>query len=130
MGCTPSIHVNQTGVVYCRDSDGSNSPRASHSATVIAGNTVVLTETTDSSHSSSIRSKRYTEFSGGPSVGVSRKIDYTSSSSGNCSSSKKVSVHGTEWCFIVSACVSWSFIFLLLPSACSCTLFCGLKSFT
>lgn len=32
MGCTPSIHVNQTGVVYCRDSDESNSPGASYSA--------------------------------------------------------------------------------------------------
>lgn len=31
MGCTPSIHVNQTGVVtYCRDSDESNSPHNSH----------------------------------------------------------------------------------------------------
>lgn len=28
MGCTPSIHVSQTGVVYCRESDDSagNSP--------------------------------------------------------------------------------------------------------
>lgn len=34
MGCTPSIHVNQTGVVYCRDSDESNSPRGSYSATI------------------------------------------------------------------------------------------------
>lgn len=33
MGCTPSIHVNQTGVVYCRDSDESNSPRPSYSTT-------------------------------------------------------------------------------------------------
>ena len=52
MGCTPSIHVNQTGVVYCRDSDGSNSPMTSHSAMVIAGKTVVRTETTEISHSS------------------------------------------------------------------------------
>ena len=29
MGCTPSIHVSQTGVVYCRESDDSNSPRPS-----------------------------------------------------------------------------------------------------
>lgn len=29
MGCTPSIHVSQTGVVYCRESDESNSPRPS-----------------------------------------------------------------------------------------------------
>jgi hypothetical protein len=38
MGCTPSIHVSQTGVVYCRDSDDSNSPRPSatfHSHTVV-----------------------------------------------------------------------------------------------
>ncbi|KAK7492626.1 hypothetical protein BaRGS_00016105, partial [Batillaria attramentaria] len=34
MGCTPSIHVSQTGVVYCRESDDSNSPRPSaYSAT-------------------------------------------------------------------------------------------------
>lgn len=59
MGCTPSIHVNQTGVVYCRDSDASNSPRASHSATVIASTTVVRTDQTETSHSSSVRSKRY-----------------------------------------------------------------------
>ncbi|KAK6179108.1 hypothetical protein SNE40_011540 [Patella caerulea] len=31
MGCTPSIHVSQTGVVYCRESDDSNSPRPSYS---------------------------------------------------------------------------------------------------
>ncbi|CAH1797928.1 unnamed protein product, partial [Owenia fusiformis] len=30
MGCTPSIHVSQTGVVYCRDSDESTSPRPSN----------------------------------------------------------------------------------------------------
>lgn len=60
MGCTPSIHVNQTGVVYCRDSDASNSPRASHSATVIASTTVVRADaTTETSHASSVRSKRY-----------------------------------------------------------------------
>lgn len=53
MGCTPSIHVNQTGVVYCRDSDESTSQHASQSATVIAGKTVVRAETTDISHSSS-----------------------------------------------------------------------------
>ena len=29
MGCTPSIHVSQTGVVDCRESDDSNSPRPS-----------------------------------------------------------------------------------------------------
>lgn len=75
MGCTPSIHVNQTGVVYCRESDGSNSPRASHSATVIAGNTVVRAETTETSHSST-RSKRFLEYSlSGPSgaTGLGRR---------------------------------------------------------
>ncbi|XP_005098745.2 high affinity cAMP-specific and IBMX-insensitive 3',5'-cyclic phosphodiesterase 8B, partial [Aplysia californica] len=29
MGCTPSIHVSQTGVMYCRESEESNSPRPS-----------------------------------------------------------------------------------------------------
>lgn len=29
MGCAPSITVSQSGVVYCRDSDESNSPRPS-----------------------------------------------------------------------------------------------------
>lgn len=33
MGCTPSIHVNQTGVVFCRESEESNSHIASYSAT-------------------------------------------------------------------------------------------------
>ena len=41
--------MNQTGVVYCRDSD----VLTSQSATIIAGQIVVLTETTESSHSSS-----------------------------------------------------------------------------
>ncbi|XP_021078891.1 high affinity cAMP-specific and IBMX-insensitive 3',5'-cyclic phosphodiesterase 8B isoform X5 [Mesocricetus auratus] len=31
MGCTPSIHVSQSGVIYCRDSDESNSPRQTSS---------------------------------------------------------------------------------------------------
>ncbi|CAM5145199.1 unnamed protein product, partial [Natator depressus] len=26
MGCAPSIHVSQSGVIYCRDSDESTSP--------------------------------------------------------------------------------------------------------
>ncbi len=34
MGCTPSIHVSQTGVVYCRESEESNSPRPSTLGTV------------------------------------------------------------------------------------------------
>ncbi|KAM8793338.1 LOW QUALITY PROTEIN: high affinity cAMP-specific and IBMX-insensitive 3',5'-cyclic phosphodiesterase 8B-like [Eudromia elegans] len=29
MGCAPSIHVSQSGVIYCRDSDESNSPHQS-----------------------------------------------------------------------------------------------------
>ncbi|XP_069887322.1 high affinity cAMP-specific and IBMX-insensitive 3',5'-cyclic phosphodiesterase 8B isoform X4 [Dipodomys merriami] len=32
MGCAPSIHVSQSGVIYCRDSDESNSPRQSSRA--------------------------------------------------------------------------------------------------
>ncbi|XP_053405359.1 high affinity cAMP-specific and IBMX-insensitive 3',5'-cyclic phosphodiesterase 8B-like isoform X2 [Mercenaria mercenaria] len=87
MGCTPSIHVNQTGVVYCRDSDGSNSPRASHSATVIAGTTVVRTETTETSHTSSIRSKRFTEYSSGPSGGASYTFESSSDNTKKASNS-------------------------------------------
>ncbi|XP_061414674.1 high affinity cAMP-specific and IBMX-insensitive 3',5'-cyclic phosphodiesterase 8B isoform X1 [Lethenteron reissneri] len=39
MGCAPSIHVSQSGVIYCRDSDDSTSPRqtASVSGGVPAG---------------------------------------------------------------------------------------------
>ena len=51
--------MNQTGVVYCRDSDELTSQHASQSATIIAEKTVVLTETTELSHiSSSGRVKR------------------------------------------------------------------------
>ncbi|KAH3838478.1 hypothetical protein DPMN_116623 [Dreissena polymorpha] len=67
MGCTPSIHVNQTGVVYCRDSEGSNSPKASHSATVFASTTIVRT---DAATESSIRSKRYGDFGGLSTISV------------------------------------------------------------
>lgn len=35
MGCAPSIHVSQSGVIYCRDSDESNSPH--HTAGVSQG---------------------------------------------------------------------------------------------
>uniref|UniRef100_A0A2C9K9X0 Phosphodiesterase n=1 Tax=Biomphalaria glabrata TaxID=6526 RepID=A0A2C9K9X0_BIOGL len=52
MGCTPSIHVSQTGVVYCRESEDSNSPHPSslnatfHAASghshVIRGETTVI----------------------------------------------------------------------------------------
>ncbi|XP_065730716.1 high affinity cAMP-specific and IBMX-insensitive 3',5'-cyclic phosphodiesterase 8B isoform X7 [Phocoena phocoena] len=35
MGCAPSIHVSQSGVIYCRDSDESNSPR--HTTSVSQG---------------------------------------------------------------------------------------------
>ncbi|XP_067874402.1 high affinity cAMP-specific and IBMX-insensitive 3',5'-cyclic phosphodiesterase 8A isoform X2 [Heterodontus francisci] len=41
MGCAPSIHVSQSGVVYCRESDGSNSPHqttaASQQSSALAG---------------------------------------------------------------------------------------------
>ena len=53
MGCTPSIHVNQTGFVYCRDSDELTSQHTSQTATITAGKAVVLAETTELSHSSS-----------------------------------------------------------------------------
>ncbi|XP_013884087.1 high affinity cAMP-specific and IBMX-insensitive 3',5'-cyclic phosphodiesterase 8B [Austrofundulus limnaeus] len=36
MGCAPSIHVSQSGVIYCRDSDESNSP---HQTTTISQST-------------------------------------------------------------------------------------------
>ena len=45
--------MNQTGVVYCRNSDESTSQHASQSATIIAGKGVVLAETMELSHSSS-----------------------------------------------------------------------------
>nr|KAF6366828.1 hypothetical protein mPipKuh1_013280 [Pipistrellus kuhlii] len=35
MGCAPSIHVSQSGVIYCRDSDESNSPH--HTTSVSQG---------------------------------------------------------------------------------------------
>ncbi|XP_066237813.1 high affinity cAMP-specific and IBMX-insensitive 3',5'-cyclic phosphodiesterase 8B isoform X7 [Saccopteryx leptura] len=35
MGCAPSIHVSQSGVIYCRDSDESHSPR--HTTSVSQG---------------------------------------------------------------------------------------------
>lgn len=73
MGCTPSIHVNQTGVVYCRDSDASNSPLASHSATVIAGKTVVRAETTDISHSSTSGRSKLKDTNSGFEAGIIQK---------------------------------------------------------
>ncbi|NWX51971.1 PDE8B phosphodiesterase, partial [Steatornis caripensis] len=39
MGCAPSIHVSQSGVIYCRDSDESNSP---HQTTTISQGTASL----------------------------------------------------------------------------------------
>ncbi|XP_026570259.1 high affinity cAMP-specific and IBMX-insensitive 3',5'-cyclic phosphodiesterase 8B [Pseudonaja textilis] len=33
MGCAPSIHVSQSGVIYCRDSNESNSPRQTSQGT-------------------------------------------------------------------------------------------------
>ncbi|XP_060931444.1 high affinity cAMP-specific and IBMX-insensitive 3',5'-cyclic phosphodiesterase 8B isoform X4 [Limanda limanda] len=38
MGCAPSIHVSQSGVIYCRDSDESNSP---HQTTTISQGTTL-----------------------------------------------------------------------------------------
>ncbi|XP_014665484.1 PREDICTED: high affinity cAMP-specific and IBMX-insensitive 3',5'-cyclic phosphodiesterase 8B-like [Priapulus caudatus] len=34
MGCAPSLHVSQTGIIYCRDSDESNSHSPGHSSNV------------------------------------------------------------------------------------------------
>ncbi|XP_061875541.1 high affinity cAMP-specific and IBMX-insensitive 3',5'-cyclic phosphodiesterase 8B isoform X7 [Colius striatus] len=39
MGCAPSIHVSQSGVIYCRDSEESNSP---HQTTTISQGTATL----------------------------------------------------------------------------------------
>ncbi|XP_055487480.1 high affinity cAMP-specific and IBMX-insensitive 3',5'-cyclic phosphodiesterase 8B [Leucoraja erinacea] len=39
MGCAPSIHVSQSGVIYCRDSDESNSP---HQTTTISQGTATV----------------------------------------------------------------------------------------
>lgn len=39
MGCAPSIHVSQSGLIYCRDSDESNSP---HQTTTISQGTATL----------------------------------------------------------------------------------------
>uniref|UniRef100_A0A8C6KWK2 Phosphodiesterase n=1 Tax=Nothobranchius furzeri TaxID=105023 RepID=A0A8C6KWK2_NOTFU len=40
MGCAPSIHVSQSGVIYCRDSDESNSPH--QTTTISQGNAATL----------------------------------------------------------------------------------------
>ncbi|KAL4004416.1 glycerophosphoinositol inositolphosphodiesterase [Sarotherodon galilaeus] len=40
MGCAPSIHVSQSGVIYCRDSDESNSPH--QTTTISQGNATTL----------------------------------------------------------------------------------------
>ena len=49
MGCAPSITVSQSGVVYCRDSDDSNSPKPSFSQQQIVhirkSNTAELSDT-------------------------------------------------------------------------------------
>ena len=49
MGCAPSITVSQSGVVYCRDSDESNSPKPSFSQQQIVhirtGNAAELSDT-------------------------------------------------------------------------------------
>ncbi|XP_048359997.1 high affinity cAMP-specific and IBMX-insensitive 3',5'-cyclic phosphodiesterase 8B isoform X2 [Sphaerodactylus townsendi] len=41
MGCAPSIHVSQSGVIYCRDSDESNSPHQT-ATTVSQGTAATL----------------------------------------------------------------------------------------
>lgn len=41
MGCAPSIHVSQSGVIYCRDSDESNSPH--QTTTTISQGTAAAT---------------------------------------------------------------------------------------
>lgn len=89
MGCTPSIHVNQTGVVYCRDSDASNSSRASHSATVIASTTVVRADTTEAT--SSLRANRYC---GSSSVGYSFDTGNVTSYSDDSGPNKVSGEHG------------------------------------
>ncbi|KAK9408477.1 high affinity cAMP-specific and IBMX-insensitive 3-cyclic phosphodiesterase 8B [Crotalus adamanteus] len=40
MGCAPSIHVSQSGMIYCRDSDESSSPR--QTTTVSQGTAATL----------------------------------------------------------------------------------------
>uniref|UniRef100_A0A8C9TIW0 Phosphodiesterase n=1 Tax=Scleropages formosus TaxID=113540 RepID=A0A8C9TIW0_SCLFO len=45
MGCAPSIHVSQSGVIYCRDSDESNSP---HQTTTTLHGLFVKTDAADS----------------------------------------------------------------------------------
>ena len=52
MGCTPSIQVNQTDVVYRRDCNDSSSPLASQSATLISGLAVRRSDRSEVSHSS------------------------------------------------------------------------------
>uniref|UniRef100_A0A8C5E3A0 Phosphodiesterase n=1 Tax=Gouania willdenowi TaxID=441366 RepID=A0A8C5E3A0_GOUWI len=45
MGCAPSIHVSQSGVIYCRDSDESTSP---HQTTTISHGLFIKTDAADS----------------------------------------------------------------------------------
>lgn len=45
MGCAPSIHVSQSGVIYCRDSDESNSP---HQTTAVSHGLFIKTDAADS----------------------------------------------------------------------------------
>ncbi|KAM9820508.1 high affinity cAMP-specific and IBMX-insensitive 3',5'-cyclic phosphodiesterase 8B [Neosynchiropus ocellatus] len=49
MGCAPSIHVSQSGVIYCRDSDESNSPH--QTATISQGTIHGLFIKTDAAES-------------------------------------------------------------------------------
>ena len=70
MGCTPSIHVSQTGVVYCRESDDSNSPRPSRpgvtAVTAVGGPSAAVNATV--STSASVLNHSHHRFSGSTSV--------------------------------------------------------------
>ena len=46
MGCTPSIHVSHTGVVYCRDNEETNSPQGTLTTSAAASATTTTTTAT------------------------------------------------------------------------------------
>ncbi|XP_075935055.1 high affinity cAMP-specific and IBMX-insensitive 3',5'-cyclic phosphodiesterase 8B isoform X6 [Anarhichas minor] len=93
MGCAPSIHVSQSGVIYCRDSDESNSP---HQTTTIsqgtaatlhglfiktdAAETIPSALTYQSSHSRNNSCRDHKENSGGGHVRIEAETQtsYTS----------------------------------------------------
>ncbi|XP_064592382.1 high affinity cAMP-specific and IBMX-insensitive 3',5'-cyclic phosphodiesterase 8B isoform X2 [Zonotrichia leucophrys gambelii] len=69
MGCAPSIHVSHSGVIYCRDSEESNSPH--QTATISQGTTTlhglfVKTDAADSIPSVLAYQSRQPPPSGGP----------------------------------------------------------------